>query len=386
VIPVTLLAEDRVDPRIDFARSSAAWRWNSSGLLEEVAEDVLRADYDPNDSSFRGYLVEEERTNSLLDNRDLSTANWTGVNGATAAKNATGLDGVANSASTVSATGSTSYITQSVTVPADTNTHSAYIYVKKNQSTECELRLKLGTTPDGVISVDTGGGEVLGGRGSVESAGEFYRIMTSVVGDGSATSLELRFYPDRSGKNTDQVCDFGQLEVGEAAPSSPIETGATTVTRSDDALDMTGTNFSNMWGADEGTPVIEVEAQSTEDDTILSINDGTTDELIILEVASGKYQARIVDGGVTQATITGGAVVAGTVSRLALAYKENDIAFYQDGVQQGTDSSATIPTVTQMEFGRGFHVVSDAYYPKRIPNDDLESASTVGRDLILDPL
>lgn len=58
-----------LDPRITFARVDAttcATRVNSSGLLETVAANVPRFDYDPVTLAAKGLLIEETRTNLLL--------------------------------------------------------------------------------------------------------------------------------------------------------------------------------------------------------------------------------------------------------------------------------------------------------------------------------
>lgn len=55
-----------VDPRITFSRASAATQVNKFGLLELVASGASRIDYDPVTLACRGFLVEEARTNLVL--------------------------------------------------------------------------------------------------------------------------------------------------------------------------------------------------------------------------------------------------------------------------------------------------------------------------------
>jgi hypothetical protein len=383
--PVPLLIDRRADPRIALTRGSVATRFDEGGVLEEVAADVLRADYAPDTLAFRGWLSEHEATNELLDNRDLTTGNWSGVNGGTAARDAVGLDGKDNAASTVSGTAQNSFMTQTVTVPADTNTHQAYIYVKKGQSTACEFRIILGGV-NRFVRVDTTTGGIVLGTGEVHDAGDWYRVDLETDGDGSDTAMLVRVFNDRSGNNVSQVVDFGQVELNTSFPTSPIAVGSNSVTRSADDASISGTDFSGLWSATEGTIIVEVEPQYADDATILDASDGTANNRLFLSATSGSYQYRIIDGGTSKAADVGGSVTAGEKTRLVLAYKENDIAFYQDGALIGTSSSATIPAVSQLEWGQGFRFAVTAYYPRRLPDDELEEVSTLNRNLILDPV
>jgi hypothetical protein len=62
-----------LDPRITFTRASTATRTNSSGLIETVAINAPRFDYDPVTLAPLGLLIEEQRTNLLLNTSVLET-------------------------------------------------------------------------------------------------------------------------------------------------------------------------------------------------------------------------------------------------------------------------------------------------------------------------
>lgn len=405
--PVALLAPYRFDPRITFTRNSAATYFDSSGVLQTAAVDEARLDHDPATGEPKGWLFEESRTNELLDNRDLSTGNWT-TSGVTSTQDVTGLDGVANKAWTITdaTTGSAGREQQDITVPNDSNSHALVAWFKKNSGDEAngfpalQVVLSGGTNVVHAANIDTRDGSnaaVSGqsdGSHTVEDFGDWWRVEVMVTNNSSGnTTLSYRPYPaltstfggafDANATGT-VTYDFGQVELDVTTAASPTETGGSAVTRNADSASITGTDFGALWNDTEGTISVEIEPQSAEDGTILSINDGTSNEMIVLEIASGNYRARIVDGGTATASIAGGAAAAGTATRLTLAYKANDVAFYQDGVQQGTDAGATIPTVTQMEWGTGYHFANVDYYPLRRSNSDLADISTVGRDLILD--
>ena len=60
-----------------FSRGSTAYRTNASGLLESVASNALRFDYDPVTHAAKGILLEGARTNDRLHSGDMSDAYWT---------------------------------------------------------------------------------------------------------------------------------------------------------------------------------------------------------------------------------------------------------------------------------------------------------------------
>lgn len=62
---------------ITFSRASAATRINASGAIETVASGVARIDYNPVTLAAKGLLVEEQRTNLLLNSASLSTQSVT---------------------------------------------------------------------------------------------------------------------------------------------------------------------------------------------------------------------------------------------------------------------------------------------------------------------
>ena len=96
------------------SRSGSAYRFNSSGVLVAAVADTIRHDHDVNGSPL-GWLSEATRTNYQLHCRDWTDVAYSATN-ITPAKDATGLDGVTNSASTLTATGAAGTITQTITL------------------------------------------------------------------------------------------------------------------------------------------------------------------------------------------------------------------------------------------------------------------------------
>ena len=72
-----------------------------------------------------GLLIEESRTNIALWNRDLTNAAWTKTN-VTAALNQTGIDGTANSASTITASAGNGTVLQAITLASSQRFQSTF--------------------------------------------------------------------------------------------------------------------------------------------------------------------------------------------------------------------------------------------------------------------
>ena len=61
---------------ISFTRSSIATRVTEADLIENVPADQARMDYDPITLAQKGLLIEEARTNALIQSSNLLSATW----------------------------------------------------------------------------------------------------------------------------------------------------------------------------------------------------------------------------------------------------------------------------------------------------------------------
>jgi len=74
--PFIFINEGVLDPRITFTRASMATTVNALGLIETAVVSIPRLDYDPIMLQPKGLLIEEARTNLVLQSSDLSDASW----------------------------------------------------------------------------------------------------------------------------------------------------------------------------------------------------------------------------------------------------------------------------------------------------------------------
>jgi len=95
-------------------------------LITGTAYYGPRMDYNPATLAKRGLLREMSRTNVVLYNRDLTNAAWTKTN-VTAAKDQTGIDGVTNSASKITATAGNGTCLQAITLASSARYQSCWV-------------------------------------------------------------------------------------------------------------------------------------------------------------------------------------------------------------------------------------------------------------------
>lgn len=166
-------------------------------------------------------------------------------------------------------------------------------------------------------------------------------------------------YPIYAGNGAAAIRARGaQVEAGHC-PTSRIATTSASVQRNADAIVLSGAPFNQVWNAAEGTALVEWSMMDAPAASVfpplLSFNDTGGNERInlFLSEASDGFFLGCVDGGAAQVTgmTVPGAAYDGTVQRIAGAWKLNTIRMAAMGTLSALDTSATIPTVTQMQVG-----------------------------------
>ena len=122
-----------LDPRITFTRASSATYIDASGFIQMAATNAPRWDYDPVTHALRGVLIEEQRTNVLLQSGDMSNAAWakSGVPMAVTGNNVIAPDGTLTASRVVlpavSSASSFTLLNQSTTTTAQVYTFSVWL-------------------------------------------------------------------------------------------------------------------------------------------------------------------------------------------------------------------------------------------------------------------
>jgi len=161
-----------------------------------------------------------------------------------------------------------------------------------------------------------------------------------------------------SGDGTSNLYIYGaQLEVG-AYPTSYIPTTTATVTRNADAC--TKSTATALIGQTEGTMFWDVNFDSRQANTAFVIKNSANTSFIRIIAAGLTIQATVSNASTTTALIDLTNSSTGRF-KLAVAYKNDDIVFYANGVLVGTDTSSAIPATTDIDL---FQVVSNGCLTK----------------------
>ena len=370
-----------LDSRITFTRASAGTYFNSAGTLVSATTNEARIDYDPATLVCKGLLIEESRTNLLTYSEQFaSAAGWNNIiggNGATPVRvqdAAVAPDGTMTADEiTLNCVGTLSTDASGIQklISVTTVPYAGTVWVKAKNASDVGKTLEFRHAAASSASV-------------VTLTAEWVRIVRIETGFGTG---ETSFIIRRRGSTTPGNIPVSfyiwgaQFEAG-AFPTSYIKTEASQVTRAADVASMTGTNFSDWYNESEGTFVVKVtQISATGTRPIVQIDDTTGNEQITLRGNVANPEFYVVDGGVDQVQIDAGTITSNTSYTLAGAYKLNDFAASKDGAVTVTDTSGTLPTVTQMRIGNdgtnwlSGWIRSITYYPRRLSDLVLRSLS-----------
>ena len=382
---------------ITHTRASIANFVNSSGLLESVATDVLRTDYDPLDNSLRGWLIEGASTNELKQSENLEVS-WN-ILRMTQAQDQTNLDG-ALTASTVRETAVTNtfHPNGSAITPLATTQYTFWVVAKKfgaNDYIEVEglgagmgfnsaiFNLNTGAVAAESAALDDSGVKDLGG-------GRYlcWIVFTTV----STASLIPVIYTNTDGASFNQshvgststgfIYYIGQVEIG-ANPTSYIKTTTVAVTRAADVISqVSDVSWANNPGP--GTLVIEVQAAfwPTASQGVFGLRTSATDRTIIFIDDVFAARSLVAIGNDWNADDSVGPS-DGDVVKIALAWQTDDGALYVNGTSRVTTSSLTEPAYTSWEMGsiegganlNGW-IKSVKYFKSRLTNEQLATQTT----------
>jgi hypothetical protein len=325
-----------------------------------------RFDHNPSTLQPRGLLIEEQRTNALLHSSDLTQTVWVKTN-ATAAKNATGPDGVAYSATIITATASNATVLQAVTAVSTQRNSSCYIKRRTGTGT-VEITQNGGTTWT-AVTVTSGWTRVATPGASITNPSVGLRIVTS--GD----AVDVAFFQ----------CEDAGILASLNAPTSVIPTGASQVTRTADVARITGANFLSWYNLTESTMVAEFSGLTPNNNSrfAYAISNGSNFNEWSTSGSGGGFNHSVFATSF-QASVTFGTYSANTVFKSAFGVRLNSVQAAVNGVLGTEDTTVILPTVDQLAIGvspvgsTGFligHLRSLTYYPARGTNLQLQALS-----------
>ena len=346
-----------LDPRITFSRASTATFVGSNGLIQSAAINAPRFDYNPSTLAARGLLIEEQRTNLALWSSDLTNVLWVKT-AMTTALTATGPDGVANSATTLTATLGNATALQTIVSASAARVTSAWIK-RRTGSGVIQMTQDNGVTWT-AVTVTAGWTQVQIPSATAANPIIGFRIVTN------ADAVDVALVNHEQG----------------TFATSAIPTTTATVTRSADVASMTGTNFSSWYNASAGT-FVAVGDFSGSVGALMDVDNSTT-ELLSLEIGTGTGTRAITTAGNVFNQITGPASTANAVHKMAVAYAASNFGLSVDGSAPATQLTGAVPSPVALRIGQlspysawlNGHVQSITYYNTRKSNAELQALST----------
>jgi hypothetical protein len=363
-----------------------------------------RFDHNPTTGESLGLLVEEQRTNQLVQSEDFSTT-WptNSLNVTITSDQSTSPAGTSTADLIVPTTGSAVIhaFRQFSSVTSGT-TYTQSIFVKAAGYNVVQIAASTGFDGSGTFYrnflLSTG---QLSANGTISGAitafpNGWYRISVTAAATStqSAGRFNINILPSDEatanynyiGDGTSGVYAWGaQLEAG-AFPTSYIPTTTASVTRSADVASITGTAFSSWYRQNEGTVFIEgiMAPNLSRFAPELALSDGTdTNKIEFYNYPSG-YGCTVRASGQTNTDpILILSPTSGLPYRKAIALKANDYRVAAQG-QQGTSANPSfIPTVNELKVGTsrggatsiGSTIRRLVFWPRRLGNEVLQEVT-----------
>ncbi|KYP10550.1 MAG: hypothetical protein A0129_12190 [Limnobacter sp. CACIAM 66H1] len=378
-----------VPPSVTFTRASTATRVGPSGLIETVGINVPRLDYDPITRACLGLLVEEQRTNLLLNSVFAGAVS--------------GTPGTApTSWSFITANGTTTFLSSQsrftggnkLRFSATANRHylgrSVAVTAGQSSCFSSEFEVVSGTI--GLNSLFSGvaqsgavftskyyldGIEVLDNTKPTVGKHKIHVVHTVTTGGEIQNRVGIGTINNAT---ADVIFDIPQFEVG-AFPTSYIPTTTASVTR---AADVASVNTLSPWyRADEGTFFVEASSVVTGVVYAYQLDDGTLQNRIFSLVDNAhQFSVRIAD--TVQAQLDAGSVLINSPNKIAGSYKANDFALSLNGSAPVFDIDGSVPNASILRIGStinsGYlngHIRQIKYFPQRLTNAQLQALTSL---------
>lgn len=372
------------------------------GLLVQSVTNTPRIEYDANGNCL-GLLMEAARTNLCLQSQTLGTT-WTTLQASISSNVTTAPDGTSTADKLVEdGTTNTHAVLQTFAKAASALTYTVSIFLKASERTACQLRFV-----DAAVSTNRVSTEVnlsTGALSSTAASGTFtsasatitalangwYRV-TLTGTTSTETSVNVIVFAQSpigtssyAGDGTSGLFAWGgQLEQAAFA-SSYIPTTTVAVARTADSCIRTlGSEFS----ATAGTVVVAGRASGGQDATsnqfVFTFGTGGDTLLFLRPATTNIARFNPFTGAVAQGPVDG-TFVNSTAFKAGIAYASNDIALSFNGGAPATDATVTLAaSYAQLSVGSdtasalqgNCHILRFDYWPTRLPNTYLVSAST----------
>ena len=348
--------------------------------LFEHPAGIPRVEYDA-DGNRLGLLVEEARTNLILNSEDANS--WV-KSSVSVLQNTTTAPNKTLTADTVTRIASVADIRKTIAVTAS-NDYTITIFAKADTDAQIQLDVSNGAFSGqdyAQFNINTGA-FVSGGTGatySVVDVGDGWRrySLTATCTNTQNTGVILRL------ANDEPVYLWGfQFEQGSFPTSYIKSNSGSTTTRSADVASIPVADFG--FNSAVGSVVAEYNPfrVSSTARGVFELSSGTGDDKLHSRASVDKHWL-VRSGGVTQASIDLGSATEGQQNKISGAYKLNDFAASLNGSAVTTDTSGSVPySIEELIIGSFFdgsnlngHIKSIKYYPRRLTNAQLQDLTS----------
>jgi predicted nucleic acid-binding Zn-ribbon protein len=367
----------KLDPRLTFTRNSIGTRVDRSGNLVVMSANQPRFTHDY-DGNPMGLIIEESRTNIFTYSSAFDNAAWSPIGSTVATTTVRGPEGSNNGVYFIQEDSNLNQHGFAVTTPTAITSGSSYtVSIFAKSGTRSQITMVF--DGEGTASVfDLGTGNVASPGTNYQSsmelyANSWYRCSSTVTKTNTSGNVTISLAAAGSytytGDGAKGAFVYGmQLEQG-THPTSYIPTTVSTVTRDNEILTMTGSNFNGVYNT-RGTILADAEVgyrlnsallQNTRN-VIVSFDDGTADNRVQL-VAENKTapsllrgaNLQVITGGVFQSNLGNpGNLATGDSGRVSAFYSLNYLGFSLNANAAITDNIANIPSgVTRLVIGSG---------------------------------
>jgi hypothetical protein len=323
----------------------------------ETRLNIPRLDY--SNGTCPSLLVEPQRTNIFTYSEQFDNLSWNKQNCTITANTLTSPSGILNADSLIASSGTSSavglYILELTSAPKNFS-----FFAKKGNK---DWAVLLGYNGNNNVWFNVANGTI-GTIGSnfinaqIEDFGNGWYRCSATLNSSVAILPNIGLYVSNSdnslsctgdGTTTSIYLWGAQLEAG-SYPTSYIPTTSASVTRNADVVSKTG--ISSLIGQTEGTMFYDGYFGNNNSEVYLFLQkSGSTivdDSMYIQKQFGNQIRFNSFLSSTNQVAITGGSFSIGDRIKIAASYKNNDFVMYINGVQIGTDTSATPPTCANL--------------------------------------
>jgi len=353
-----------------------------------------RIDYDPNTLAVKGLLIEEARTNLLLQSTDPTNASWIKAV-ITVAKNVTSVDGTANSATTITATAgagvhalyqqgasATTVVTNSIIAKAGTASWIGLGFDLDAKSDGAFFNLStgaVGTVAAGATAstpINLGNGWWLFAVTRTYASAAHYTTIEPHTADNQAQSWVAA--------GTETIIISDPQQEGGAFATSRIRTATASVTRAADVVQFTGAALTALQGS-AGSAIVQSRGFGLSNARARIIS--TTSDSPLNAVLNGTSVTVDTYNAAVQILNSGSSVDLTSTARYGVAWSASGRSIAANGGAVGTDANQVHGGSTAQAWlgseaggsawGSGWYQ-SFAIYNQRLPDATLQAKSVVG--------